>query len=467
MRGSGLFGRIGATPAGVARAGIVGVAIGAAMFLLLFVANRAALGLAVPAARAHVAQAFAQGTLQDRDYLENETDLGRHQYNDCLILRQAIDQRMPADRLAVSPVRDLLPPGLTQCASLRGFVSGRAPPDPTYYHRYLHGHTLLARLLLPHLSVGAIRTLYHGTVTLLIVAGITAAMLGLARGRRPVESAFWLILFLVFARWFGLETYGQSLGHAPADATFLGFLLILAIAGMRGGLSRRSAIVLGAIFGALTAIFEFLTGGIPLGMAAIVGGLPFAMHEPAAAHPSDGAASSPLPTDLPTPTDAFVAFCAAVATCLVLKVALVLYVFGGDAMADSAAQLRMRMGMDPTMGETVGVGAGEMLKKLVKGLDAMAPGMRLMAGSTLALAIAGGGWAATRLLGEGNDPLIRRRVTCLLLSNIAIVAMLALFWQHTVIHAWFMERTFAWTIATGFALFALAAGRRYGAGWAR
>jgi len=60
-------------------------------------------------------------------------------------------------------------------------------------------------------------------------------------------------------------------------------------------------------------------------------------------------------------------------------------------------------------------------------------------------------------------PVMRERTIALLASNAAILLMLVGFWQHTMIHAWFMERTLVWTIATGFALFALACRERDGA----
>jgi hypothetical protein len=41
-------------------------------------------------------------------------------------------------------------------------------------------------------------------------------------------------------------------------------------------------------------------------------------------------------------------------------------------------------------------------------------------------------------------------------SNLVLVVWVAVFNHHFYIHAWFMTRIFAWTIATGFALFAMA-----------
>lgn len=425
------------------RAGAIGVPIGLIAFALFMLANYASLGRDVPAARAHIAQAFATGVLQDEDYLRGDTNIGWHQYNDCLILWQAIDQRAPVSQLTISPLSAPPPPTGTRCGSLRAFVATGSSAPPSFYHRYIHGHTTLARFLLPRLSVEAIRNLYQVTLTLLVVAGLCVGMAGLARRRHPAEALFWTVMFLGFSRWFGLETYGQSLGHGPADIVLLTYMLFLAIVGTTCGLGRRTALVSAAIFGGLTAGFEFLTGGIPLGMAVVIGGIPFAVHADRDANPAAFT------------FDAFVAFCASVLTALTAKVIVVMAVFGPAAMVDSALQLRMRMGLDPTRGETHDLGIALMAKKLAKGLGGIAPGMSVMAGAIIVVSVVAGLWAARRLL-RASEPAIRYRTTALLLSNAAIVAMLILFWEHTMIHAWFMERTLAWTIASGFALFAFA-----------
>lgn len=441
------------------RGGTIGLPVGFVMFALLMLASYASLGRDVPTARAHVAQAFATGILQDEDYLKGNTDLGWHQYNDCLILWQAIDQRASVAALTISPISAMPAITTTRCATLRTFVTGGGSSAPSFYHRYIHGHTTLLRFLLPALSVEAIRNLYHTTLTMLVLAGLCVGMVGLVRRRHPAEALFWTIIFLGFSRWFGLETFGQSLGHGPADIILLGYLLFLAIVGTTCGLDRRTALLTAAIFGGFTAGFEFLTGGIPLGMAAVIGGIPFAVHGDRGANPAIFA------------FDAFAAFCASVLTCLTAKVVLVMAVFGPAAMADSALQLRMRMGFDANRGETHDLGLMLMAKKLAKGLSGIAPGMSVMAGAIIVLAIVAGLWAAWRLL-RMADPAMRYRAIALLASNLAIAVMLAMFWQHTMIHAWFMERTLVWPIASGFALFAFACvyastGGRDGARWAR
>lgn len=431
------------------RAGIgfaAAVPIALVFFALFYVANRASLGRDLPAAEANVRAAYAAGVLQDVDWIPGDTGIGRHQYNDCLILYMAIDQQAPAGQLAASPIKPVQRGTETMCQALRSFAGGDKAAGRTgiWYHQYIHGHTMLARWLLPVFPVETIRNLYHTLQTLLVLGGILVTMTALARRRRPTESLFWLIVFLAFSRWFGLESYGQSLGHAPSDAVILAYLLFLAAGAARGGIGRLTSLIAAAIFGSLTAIFEFLTGGIPLGLAIIVGGLPFALAETAPGDVRDRV------------IEAAAAFCAAVVACLAFKILLALWIFGIDSFRESAAQLAVRMGVGT---ENSDIGPLKMAKSLAKGLNSLAAGMHVLAGAMLVTAAGFGAWGARVLLRLGNAQL-RSRAIHLIASNLVIVGMLTLLWQHTIIHAWFMDRIFVWTIGSGFALFALAVMRR-------
>lgn len=422
---------------------IIALPIAALLFAIFCLANFHALGRDLPAAEANVRAAYASGVLQDVDWLPGNTDIGRHQYNDCLILYMALDQQATPVQLMTSPIKPVQRGTETMCGALRAFAGGdkAAGRSGLWYHQYIHGHTMLARYLLPLMPVDAIRNLYHSIETLLVLAGIVITTLALARGRRPTESLFWLILFLAFSRWFGLESYGQSLSHAPSDAIILGYLLFLAAAATRGGLGRWSAVISAAVFGSLVAIFEFLTGGIPLGLAIIVGGLPFALRDDDPRRMLERVA------------EAAAGFCVAIMACLTLKILLALWVFGAESFHESATQLGVRMGMG--MGDDQpDLGPLHMVKSLAKGLNSLAAGMHLMAGAILLIAAMIGSWGARTLL-RTHDPVQRARALHLLASNGVIVGMLMLLWQHTIIHAWFMDRIFVWTIATGFALFAL------------
>lgn len=408
-----------------------------------FAANLASLGRDLPAAKASIRTAFVQTELGDHDYLRGDTRIGHHQFNDCLILMQSVDQRASKTELMVSPTNPQYANSQGNCLDLKRLVNGEVPPqEQGFYHRYLHGHTMLARYLLPNMQVATIRTVYKSAIVLTLFAGIALAMVSLVQGRRVQESLFWLIFFMAFSRFFGVEAFGQSLGHAPPDFIFLFTALFLAIWSLTCGISGRTAIVLSVVFGCLTLIFEFLTGGIALGMALILGGLPFALR-------------SKQPNMLITDTaHAFVAYCTAIVTGIALRIVVIHQVFGMEPITSTAHKLSIRMGIQNGE-EELDMGAYMFLRSILRGLDGIVPGTRLLSMLTLLVAVLAGFWGY-RVLVRSGDAVMAVRARLVLVSNIAIILILLAFWQHTIIHAWFMDRTLCWTIATGFGLFALA-----------
>ena len=93
------------------------------------------------------------------------------------------------------------------------------------------------------LSLRGIRNLYKTILSGLVGVGFAISLAGLAMGK---ETAVWAVVFAVLARWFGLETFGQSLGHGPSDIVLMSFALFLAAGSFLGGLGTR-AIVGGAV----------------------------------------------------------------------------------------------------------------------------------------------------------------------------------------------------------------------------
>lgn len=406
-------------------------------FLLLTVASlrtdRAALARPVTAA-------FADGALEPQaSWLLGDTAIGAHQYNDCLILFQALDDRGPARLRAVSPLSVPVDTDRS-CAVLEDFVDGRVQPPPRYYHQYLHGHTMLARWLVPRLGVAGLRGLYRLAIGIVLLAGIGYAMLGIARGRRPVEAAVWAVVFLAFARWFGFESFGQSLGHGPADLVPLAFLLFLARGSADAPMRVRTAVTGSALFGALTMQFEFLTGGLPLGLAIVTGAVPIATG-------GQGAA----------PVRAVVAFATAAATTAVAKLVLVATVFPAGAIGDMLHQLRFRVGLAGAVRRDTPVGWDEFRDHVSAGLEGLAPGMHTLTLGMLVLACVAGGWGYARLRGDAD---LRGRAGALLASMLVPPLWLVVFWQHSAEHAWFTDRILVWLIAGGAALFVLAIGAR-------
>lgn len=422
----------------------VGIVVTLLMLPAIYWLNYHSIGYRNADAAAAVRAAFASGELQDEAYLPGDTDRGVHQFNDCLILYQAIDQAAPRSALAVSPLSDFDDP----CRGLRALANGVPQPHAFLYHRYLHGHTIVARYALPHISVSALRAIYKDGQTLILAIGIGLALVHLAVGReRRLDHLFWLAIFGTFARWFGLESFGQSLGHGPADMTLLGFLLLLYGARCLGGLPTRAVAPLAALFGIGTILFEFLTGGIPLGWAVLIGALPFALTPDMAPERTVHAALAGI-----------TAYSAAIATALAAKLWLVWSNFGAAGLHSITDELAVRTGM-AAGGEQANLSLPGLFEAVWRGSGALAAGMHLMSGLAILAALAGGAWGIGRLARDG-DAGLRMRAYLLAGSNGAILLWIALFSQHFIVHCRFMDRIFAWTLASGFALFALALWRR-------
>jgi hypothetical protein len=83
-------------------------------------------------------------------------------------------------------------------------------------------------------------------------------------------------------------------------------------------------------------------------------------------------------------------------------------------------------------------------------------GQTELLGMMLLLAIGFGALGLIRL----RRSELRERAILVAASNLVLVVWVAVFNHHFYVHAWFMTRIFAWTIATGFALFAIAAAAR-------
>lgn len=416
---------------------LVAIGVYAAFFALSLVSLRTdRTALAVP-----INAAFGDGALDSHaSWLQGDTGIGAHQYNDCLILYQALDDRAPVALRALSPLSVPLDTD-NACSALAAFASGAKAPPVRFYHQYLHAHTALARLLVPPLGVAGVRGLYKLAITLTLLAGIGYALLGLVHRRSIPDQIVWLAIFLVFSRWFGLESFGQSLGHGPADLIPLVFLLFLQRASATVPITPRTAIIASATFGALTMQFEFLTGGIPLGLSVVIGALPLAL---------------PCRGDMAiTVIRSAFAYITAIAATAAAKLALVAIVFGPPTLIDLGHQFLFRTGIGSVASRDVPIGWGEYWRHDWAGIEALAPGMHLLAVGMLVVAVSAAGWGYSQLRVAANAGM-RLRAVALLASMLVPPLWMVVFWQHTAEHAWFMDRILVWIIAAGGALFVLA-----------
>lgn len=431
------------------RAVIVGVSVGTMLFGLFYAINAMSLRQPTAAMVDHVRLAYRHGDLDGDDYKRGDTRLGEHQFNDCLILAMAIDHRAEDRDLRISPSHAFPRMNDGMCRNL-GIVArdGFGARPIVFYHNYIHGHVTLTRFLLPRLRLDQIRALYKAIGIALVGLGLIVGLWQLAKGR--VQGAFWALMFFVFGRWFGLEAFGQSLGHGPSDIVVLGYALGLALASARGGVGTRTLVASAAVYGGATIIFELLTGGIPLGLALLIGGLPFAC--------GDGVRIGR------TVILSVVAYCSTIVTCCSIKLLLVAHVFGWGAVMRIGDQGAQRIAGVPATETAIPLGITVWVSRIWGQMTGLASGMAPLTMLVLETSVIAGIWGIVAIRRRSGGT-IGVPLACLALSNAPIVLWMAVFAQHAIVHAWFMDRMFAWTIATGAAIFMIAVARFHGARW--
>jgi hypothetical protein len=419
------------------------IAVAAIFYAVLLALSWVSLGSDPRHATAAVAEAFSSGDLTEYDMTLTDARIGAHQFNDCLILDQAIARSGTRAQMTVTPPNDFADRTTAVCRELKLSVTDGRHGPLNFYQNYIHGQTVLARALLEFLPVRAIRTLYQLIITALLFAGLALAMRQALRGGATVNVIFWICFFLAFARFFGFEYFAQSLGHGPADAVLLGYALWLETISFRAQSRPVDFVIPAAAFGALTAIFELLTGGLPLGIALTIAGV--AMTE----RRDDRLKSSVL--------QAGTAFVTAMTAMVAIKIVLTEILFGRDAVASAGGQLIARLvgsaQFEPLPPPTV----ANIIQRVSRGLAEMMGGQPELLGMILLLTIAFGTVGTIRL----RRSELRERAMLVAASNLVLVVWVAVFNHHFYVHAWFMTRIFAWTIATGFALFAMAVAARH------
>lgn len=419
------------------RLGAIVLTLPLLIFSAYFLVSYLSIGRDVETARRHILAAYESGDLVPGSWRDRgNTVIGEHQYNDCLILLMAIDQRLENRwQLAVSPSAPFAD-GQQPCDALQTFAqTNQTEIGVQPYHRYLHAQTVLMRYILPLADIATIRWVFSSILSLLIIAVAAFAMFRLTRGDDVFVGLLFVSIGFGFARWFGFESFSQSLGHAPADAVAVLFALYLCVASHRQ-LSRVHLVTASALFGCFTILTEFLTGGLPLGLAMIVGITPFVLRS--------SANRMEIAVSVATAAAAFVI---AAGLCLVIKLALATLVFGPEVITDFASSLEHRTAGDPD--------PVKWLRKVIGGLSTPVGGLHyFMAGFGLLLAVVGGIWGWQKIQSLSSSEAFRTKATLLAGSNLVLLAWLIVFWQHTIQHAWFMDRIFVWTYCSGFALFA-------------
>jgi hypothetical protein len=252
-------------------------------------AMAALIGLAVWAPQdqkvihAHLADAIASGVINEKVALGVLDAHPTPVYaSDCLLFTM-----MAAPAAGTLP--DVL--GNTRGESDSQVIDPRVPPYPSCQHlirafsefetdgsdrlryfpydNYILGMKTLGRVLL---SIMPLRTMSLAllSVTYGLLAAVVLVALFFFRRARDAAARSRALGFLViaacFALFYGLSHFGRTLFFAPLDGVHFLFILIALIVPL-GGMGLPSLALYAAAYGSCVAIFEFLTGGIPLALA--------------------------------------------------------------------------------------------------------------------------------------------------------------------------------------------------------
>jgi hypothetical protein len=429
------------------RAFLAGAATAVVLFAVLFaVALWAAQRQEI--ARRHLADALAAGMLHQRAAvgpLDNHP--APNLIYDCIIFNMI---GTTADHLVVSamsnrwvgsdsPVNDPRAPADPFCQSLlRAFPELRADGwdriQVLQYDNYILGMRVLGRLLLSFMPANAIGRLLLGTgYGLLAMIGLLA-LYRLARSppgsaARP-RAAGYLVIAGCFAAFYGFSYFGPTLNFGLLDSTHFAFILISLFVPL-GAMRPVGLAVFAAAYGSLVAMFEFLTGGIPIALALLplLLGLGFAANRRA------------YFTKL---TVLWGSFCLAVVLSFALKKQLAVLLLGDTTSFLGPLATRMQGTLESLPG-SIGAGASQLdifmsqvalyrttVRNIGGGSARLGAALVIAALSTMLIVA----WRNRRSLWSFDRPI--RPAS--LLSLGALLAWIAVFFQHTVMHPFAQAR---------------------------
>lgn len=270
---------------------ITGVVIAFLGMAALFAINFAATQISPEHYRRIVVQALESGTLTTVIHLPFAPSKDMYVYggNDCLILGALVMPRDSDVKASVSPRMPLSgsstnidrvtrypPDGLCLMLAATMHALARDPASDrfseiSYYHRYIHGDMTVAALLLAIMSFMTATTVLLDACYAMLA---TIAMVALFRLRAgsPTErrrAASFLIIVATLACFYALSVFDRSFSFAPTDLVIFA-LILYALVQPLAIIPPKRFIVTAAIFGTLIAVLEFLTGGVPLGLATLV-----------------------------------------------------------------------------------------------------------------------------------------------------------------------------------------------------
>jgi hypothetical protein len=85
-----------------------------------------------------------------------------------------------------------------------------------------------------------------------------------------IQGVFFVLLSLLFMRFYGLNQFALSLTHAPSDILIFVAIAVMSLLHIMSTSYWRLCVLCG-IFGTVIFAFDFLHGALPLGLAALLG----------------------------------------------------------------------------------------------------------------------------------------------------------------------------------------------------
>ncbi len=390
--------------------------------------------------------------------------------NDCLFfetLLQDYPGRLAQTISARIPPADAQPPAragdptIPACLQLIAALErgDHADPNAVFYHRYLHGQRLFAA---PGLAIVSPEAL--GWITLLanVICLLAVLLPALRRWRgEPRERGFAAIAATMLL-FDGLWLFGIYFSFGLSDLVLSIFLVYAYRSGIAHAPEPTFAVAV-ALFGVATALFEFLTGGIPFGLALLLGIVAI-----------DG-----LPDRTALARRALhgsIIFGLAILTAFAIKLALVMLLIEPNVLAEFRGALATRTGssfvaslppQEVAWVSAFGIDVAAldrhwayavlyMLARLGYATFVIGYGSPIVGMTLMGLAVVTSFALLIRHARCATEAADRMRLLILLASALVMPVWSLVFLSHTLLHAIWMVRPFAWFIALGGILLAWA-----------
>ncbi len=382
--------------------------------------------------------------------------------NDCLFfatLLQDYPSRLAQTISARIPPAEAQPPAragdptIPACLQLIAALErpDHADPNAVYYHRYLHGQRVFAALALAVVSPAAL-----GWITLLLnVLCLLSVLLPALRRWRTGEwrERGFAAIAVTLLLFDGLWLFGIYFSFGLSDLVLSGFAAYAYHRGVAHAAEQRFAVAV-ALFGAATAIFEFLTGGIPFGLALLLGVI-------ALDGPADRTAL------LRRAFHGTAIFALAILVTFAIKLALVMLLIDPNVLAEFRGALATRTGssfvanlppQEVAWVSALGIDVSSldrhwasavlyMLARLGYATFVIGYGSPVVGMTIMCAAVAMTGVLLIRRLRGSPDQTAQMRLLLLLASALVMPVWSLIFLSHTLLHAIWMVRPFAWFLA--------------------